>query len=85
MKIVIRLVPIFLIAAFLESFVTRHTGMPLWLNISILSGSLIFIVWYFILYPVRLHKRINAASQMDSPEETQNFQLWLTKKLNSEK
>jgi uncharacterized membrane protein SpoIIM required for sporulation len=85
MKIVIGLVPIFLVAAFLESFVTRHTGMPLWLSLTILSGSLIFIVWYFILYPIQLHKRMNAANQIDSPGETQNFQLWLSKKLNSEK
>lgn len=55
-KIAAGIVPILLVAAFLEGFVTRHTGMPLWLSISILGISLIFIVWYVILYPKKLVK-----------------------------
>ena len=51
MKIVIGLVPIFVVAAFLESFITRHTEMPQWLSISILLSSFIFILWYVVLYP----------------------------------
>lgn len=57
-KVVIGLVPIFLVAAFFESFVTRHTGMPLWLSISILSGSLFFVLWYFVFYPIILSKKV---------------------------
>jgi len=57
MKLVIGIVPILLVAAFFESFVTRHTGMPVWLSISILSSSLLFIVWYVIIYPNLLAKR----------------------------
>ena len=56
-KIALGLIPIILLAAFFESFVTRHTGMPMWLSISILTGSLCFMVWYVILYPILLHKR----------------------------
>ncbi|TWW01220.1 stage II sporulation protein M [Chitinophaga pinensis] len=56
-KIMITLVPIFIVAAFLEGFVTRHTAMPLWASISILLLSLIFIVGYFIVYPIYLHKQ----------------------------
>lgn len=56
MKIAIGLVPIFIVAAFLESFITRRTEMPIWLSISILAASLIFIVWYVILYPKKLSK-----------------------------
>lgn len=56
-KIAIGLVPIILLAAFFESFITRHTEMPLWLSISILTGSLGFMIWYVILYPVKLLKR----------------------------
>jgi uncharacterized membrane protein SpoIIM required for sporulation len=54
MKIVIGLVPIFILAAFLEGFVTRHTQMPLPLSISILTASLVFIIWYTIIYPKKL-------------------------------
>lgn len=58
MKIVIGLVPVFICAAFLEGFVTRHTEMPIWLSVSILSGSLIFIVWYVVLYPNYLSRKL---------------------------
>ncbi len=56
-KIIISLVPIFIVAAFFESFVTRHTGMPLWLSLAILLSSGSFIVWYFIIYPIRVSKK----------------------------
>jgi len=56
-KIAVGIVPILIVAAFLEGFITRHTGMPLWLSIGILGGSLFFIIWYVILYPYQLSKR----------------------------
>lgn len=56
LKMAIGLVPLFIVAAFFESFVTRHTEMPRWCSISILTASLIFIIWYVILYPNKLHK-----------------------------
>lgn len=52
-KLMIGLVPIFIVAAFLEGFVTRYSTMPVWLSIMILAASLSFIVWYFIIYPRR--------------------------------
>ncbi len=51
-KIIIGLIPVFITAGFFESYVTRHTGMPLALSLSILIGSLAFIIGYFIIYPV---------------------------------
>lgn len=57
MKIAVGLVPIFIIAAFFESFVTRHTEMPVWLSSSILIGSLVFLVWYVVIYPNRIYKK----------------------------
>jgi hypothetical protein len=53
----VTLVPIFIVAAFLESFVTRHTEMPLVLSLFILLSSLSFILGYFIFYPIYLHKK----------------------------
>lgn len=58
-KIVVSLVPVFIVAAFFEGFVTRHTGMPVWLSSLILVASLAFIVWYYIVYPIRIAKRLN--------------------------
>ena len=57
LKIGIGLVPIFIIAAFFESFVTRHTEMPLWLSLLILTASLSFIIWYVIIYPAYLNRK----------------------------
>ena len=56
-KIALGIVPILLLAAFFEGYITRHTGMPIWLSISILVSSFIFMVWYVIFYPMQLHKR----------------------------
>ncbi|HTB25886.1 MAG TPA: stage II sporulation protein M [Puia sp.] len=53
-KMMIGLVPVFILAAFLEGFVTRYSRMPVWLSLSILISSASFIIWYFIIYPVRL-------------------------------
>lgn len=59
-KIMVGLIPVFIVAAFFEGYVTRHTGMPIWLSILILGGSLTFILWYFVLYPIRVAKLMNA-------------------------
>ncbi len=57
LKLMIGLVPIFIAAAFLEGFVTRYSEMPQWLSITILALSFNFILWYFVLYPIRLEKK----------------------------
>lgn len=56
-KMMVSLVPVFIVAAFLEGFVTRHTGMPIYLSISILTLSLAFILGYFVIYPIRLSRK----------------------------
>jgi uncharacterized membrane protein SpoIIM required for sporulation len=56
-KIVIGLMPIFAIAAFFEGFVTRYYNMPILLSSAILLASGSFIVWYFIIYPIWLHRK----------------------------
>ena len=86
LKILVGLVPVFIVAAFIEGFITRYANMPLWLSLSILIGSLLFIVWYFIIYPIRLHRRINSAfAQPETQNPQKNFSQWLNKKLNSER
>ena len=54
---VIGLVPIFILAGFLESFVTRYTEMPIWLSLFIIVSSFSFILFYFVIYPQRLKKK----------------------------
>lgn len=55
LKIAIGLVPIFIMAGFLESFVTRLTLPPI-VSGSIILLSAVFIGWYFILYPISLNR-----------------------------
>ncbi|MBQ0737155.1 stage II sporulation protein M, partial [Aquimarina celericrescens] len=56
LKVVLSTVPFFVIAGFLESFVTRHTEMPDWLAILIISLSLALILFYYVYYPIHLNK-----------------------------
>ena len=58
LKILISTIPFFIIAGFLEGFVTRHTEMPDWLAILIISSSLGLIIFYYVYYPIKLN-RIN--------------------------
>ena len=66
-KVLICLVPIFIVAAFFESYVTHlmsqtfdkgsSGGLPVWVSVLILTASLSFIIWYFIILPIRLHRK----------------------------
>jgi uncharacterized membrane protein SpoIIM required for sporulation len=57
LKIVISTVPFFIVAGFLEGFVTRHTEMPDLLAIFIIGSSLLLIVYYYVLLPYKLNKK----------------------------
>jgi len=56
-KIVIGLMPVFAIAAFFEGFVTRHYKMSVWLSSALLLLSAAFVIFYFVIYPIRLQKK----------------------------
>ncbi|MGH2642370.1 MAG: stage II sporulation protein M [Chitinophagaceae bacterium] len=87
LKIVIGVVPFFVIAAFFEGFVTRHyKGIPTVIKIIILSGSLLLIIWYFIIYPILLHHKVERSKNKNRNSLTNNhFKIWLNQKLNSER
>lgn len=60
LKICVGLVPIFIVAGFLESFVTRYAGdntLPNAVKVLIISLSAAFIVGYFVVYPHRLARK----------------------------
>jgi len=58
MKLIFSLVPVFIVAAFIESFLTRHyldlPGAVRWLVIIL---SFAFIAWYYFIYPLRFKDR----------------------------
>jgi uncharacterized membrane protein SpoIIM required for sporulation len=57
LKIMVSTIPFFIVAGFLEGFVTRHTEMPDWLALAIILISLVTILYYYVLYPIKLTKQ----------------------------
>jgi len=53
-KIVVGLIPLFILAGFIESFVTRYTFMPWWIKLLIIGLSVWLILFYFVFYPRKL-------------------------------
>lgn len=58
LKVVVSTIPFFIIAGFIEGFITRYSTMPEWLAMSIILGSLALIVYYYIIYPIRLNNAL---------------------------
>lgn len=58
-KMMIGLIPVFIVAGFLEGYITRLTSMPAWISVLILLTSAAFILWYFVIYPIRLQKKLS--------------------------
>ena len=59
LKVVVSTIPFFIIAGFIEGFITRYSNMPSWLALLIIGASLALILYYYIFYPSLLN-RINA-------------------------
>jgi uncharacterized membrane protein SpoIIM required for sporulation len=57
-KIIIGLMPVFIVAGFFEGFVTRYYKMPLLVSLFLLLLSSVFVIWYFIIYPILLQKKV---------------------------
>ena len=57
LKIVVSTIPFFIIAGFIEGFITRYgEQMPWFISYGIIAVSLFLIVYYYIIYPILLHK-----------------------------
>jgi uncharacterized membrane protein SpoIIM required for sporulation len=59
LKVIIGTVPIFIVAGFLESFITRLTWMPDPFKAFIILASMSFNLFYFVFYPIWLSKRLH--------------------------
>jgi uncharacterized membrane protein SpoIIM required for sporulation len=57
-KIMIGLMPVFGLAAFFEGLITRLYNDISILTTAIVSLSVLFVIWYFIIYPIRLSKKL---------------------------
>lgn len=66
-KVLLSLIPFFIMAAFLESYITHlmsetfdkkaDNGLPVWVSVIILLSSLALIIWYFVILPVKLSRK----------------------------
>lgn len=55
-KLVVGLVPFFVIAGFIESYITRYAFMHWSIKLAIVGSSALLMIWYFILYPISLKR-----------------------------
>lgn len=63
-KIMLGLVPFFILAGFIEGFITRYYNqMGLFANLLIIGISLALIIGYFIYYPIYIHKSLTQKFQ----------------------
>ena len=53
LKIIVGTVPVFIMAGFIEGFITRHTELPDMLRLGLILLSLTFIIFYYIYLPNR--------------------------------
>jgi len=60
-KLALGTVPVLGVAGFIESYLTRHTEMPLAASLLLIGGSAAFIGWYFVWRPRQLRQRAPAA------------------------
>ena len=56
LKVVVSTIPFFIVAGFIEGFITRYTDMPNWLAFLIIGASLVLILFYYGAYPILLNK-----------------------------
>lgn len=66
-KVLLCLVPFFIVAAFIESYITYlmsstfdkqdNVSMPVWAGMLVLIVSFAFMIWYFVIWPIILNKR----------------------------
>lgn len=55
--ILVATIPFFIVAGFLEGFVSRHYQFSVWVSLSIILTSLSIILLYFVYYPFKLSKK----------------------------
>ncbi len=65
-KIMIGLMPVFGLAAFFEGTITRLYNDISVLTTIVTALSVVFVIWYFVIYPIQLGRRM--AAQLNEEE-----------------
>lgn len=61
-KMVLGLIPFFVFAAAIESYITRFSSHSNIINAGIISFSILIIIFYFIIYPIIVNKKTNESA-----------------------
>lgn len=56
LKITLGAMPIVVMAAFIEAFITRHVELPLFVRFAVVVLSAAFIIYYYVMLPVLVHR-----------------------------
>ena len=69
LKITLAILPVTVVAAFIEGYLTRHTELPVPLRVAVIVLSAAFIIFYFIILPwvkgrKRRHDTVTADEQL---------------------
>jgi len=70
LKIVVGTIPVFIVAGFIEGFLTRHTEAPDALRLAFIMLSLVFVLSYFVWLPYRRHRE-----ELKKTETKKNFRF----------
>lgn len=86
LKIMMGIVPIILIAAFIEGYLTRNTDAPYWIRGMFILFCLFFILGYFVWYP--RWKVKNNAKEVDTnfklqPDESESIEWYAVKSISN--
>ncbi len=63
LRVLLSTVPLFLIAGFLESFITRLTELPIFVKATIILLSLFFILYHYVIYPYKYQLKNNISEE----------------------
>jgi len=77
LRVILAIMPLFVIAGFLESFVTRLTEMPMIVKVLIIMVSLFLILGVFVVYPIYCarHGLLQTDRLYESPVKVENLKL----------
>lgn len=65
LKLAVGVAPFIVLAAFVESFLTRHTELPDLLRAAYILLSLVLMIFYVVVYPLYVRRRVEAEAAND--------------------
>lgn len=73
-RVLLSTLPLFIIAGFLESYITRLTDTPTVFKVAIIALSLLFILYHYIFYPYRYQSK-NSIDNNDHDVQTSEIEI----------